>query len=138
MYKHTFTFKLQKDISSKSARNKLILSIKNALLFSDQYTFGKNLTITEPIININKNKVTVSVVLFNQVKDSLFKTAENKFLKYLNEHKGYQFEEQKYNSYKKKITSKLSNGSKKKTAKKPRSSSKPKHKKTAKKTDKKK
>tara|TARA_B100001093_G_scaffold513330_1_gene585029 strand:- start:67 stop:471 length:405 start_codon:yes stop_codon:yes gene_type:complete len=133
MYKHTFTFKLQKDISSKSARDKLLLSIKNALLFSDQYTFGKNLTITKPIININKNKVTVSVVLFKQFKDSLFKTAKNKFLKYLNKHRGYQFEEQKYNLYKKKVTSKLSNGNKKKTVKKPRSLSNSKHKKTSKK-----
>lgn len=77
-------------------------SIKKALLYSDQYTFGRNLTITKPIININKKKVTISVELFKQFKDSLFKTAENKFLKYLEEHKGYQFEGQKDNLEKKK------------------------------------
>ena len=122
MYIHTLTFKLQKEISSKSAQDKLLSSIKNALLYSDQYTFGRNLTMTKPVININKKKVTVSVELFKQFQDSLFRTAENKFLKYLKEHKGYQFEGQKHNLDKKKTT-----------GKKPRSSSISKHKKTGKK-----
>lgn len=118
MYIHTFTFKLQKEVSSKSAQDKLLSSIKNALLYSDQYTFGRNLTITKPIIKINKKKVTVSVELFKQFKDSLFKTAENKFLKYLEEHKGYQFEGQKHNLDKKKSGHKSSITNKKKTEKK--------------------
>ena len=122
MYTHTFTIKLQKEVSSKSAQDKLMSSIKKALLYSDQYTFGRNLTITKPIININKKKVTISVELFKQFKDSLFKTAENKFLKYLEQHKGYQLEGQKHNKKKKKTTGKKS-----------RSSSISKHKKTGKK-----
>lgn len=111
MYTHTFTIKLQKEVSSKSAQDKLMSSIKKALLYSDQYTFGRNLTITKPIIKINKKKVTISVELFKQFKDSLFKTAENKFLKYLEEHKGYQFEGQKHNLEKKKTTGKKSRSS---------------------------
>tara|TARA_Y100000813_G_scaffold189089_1_gene163926 strand:+ start:591 stop:995 length:405 start_codon:yes stop_codon:yes gene_type:complete len=133
MYTHTLSFKLQKEISSKSAQDKLLSSIKNALLYSDQYTFGRNLTITKPVININKKNVTVSVELFKQFKGSLFKTAENKFLKYLEQLKGYQFEGQKHNLDKKKTIGKLSNANKKKTGKKPRSSSISKHKKTGKK-----
>ena len=124
MYTHTFTIKLQKEVSSKSAQDKLLSSIKNALLYSDQYTFGRNLTITKPTININKKKVTISVELFKQFKDSLFKSAENKFLKYLEEHKGYQFEGQK---------NKLLPNNKKKTGKKTRGSLISKHKKTGKK-----
>ena len=118
MYTHTFSFKLQKEVSSKSSQNKLRASIKKALLFCDQYTFGRNLTITQPNIKINKNKVSVSVELFKKFKDSLFKTAENKFFRYLNQERGYQFEEQKYNQDKRKTSSKLSNTKKKKTGKK--------------------
>ena len=118
MYTHTFSFKLQKEVSSESSQNKLRVSIKKALLFCDQYTFGKNLTITQPSIKINKNKVSVSVELFHKFKNSLFKTAENNFFRYLNQERGYQFEEQKYNQDKKKTTNKLSNTKEKKTGKK--------------------
>ena len=132
MYTYSFSFKLQKEVSSKSTQDKLMSSIKNALLYSDQYTFGRNLTITKPLININKNKVTVSVELFKQFKDSLFKTAENKFLKYLEEHKGYQFEGQKHN-VDKKTAPKLLPNNKKKTGKKTKGSLISNYKKTGKK-----
>ena len=76
MYTHTFTFKLQKEIKNENARNRLIRSINNALLFSDQYRFGRNMT------NITR---------------SSFRTAENKFYNYLNQKRGYLFENSKYN-----------------------------------------
>ena len=79
-----------------------MIGIKKERVHSEQYTVGRDLTIIKPFININKKKVLISVQLFKQFKDSLFKTAENKFLKYLEEHKGYQFEGQKHNLNKKK------------------------------------
>jgi len=97
MYTHTFTFKLQKEIKNENARNRLIRSINNALLFSDQYRFGRNMTNITPIIKIIKNKVSISVHLFDKFDRSSFRTAENKFYNYLNQKRGYLFENSKYN-----------------------------------------
>ena len=101
MVTHTFKFKLKKEFLSKSKKSKLVSRIKKSLLYSDEFTFGKNLTITEPRIVINRKNIKVTVELFTKPNNSLLKTAENKVMKYLHQYYGYEIENSKYNKTKK-------------------------------------
>ena len=114
MVKHTFNFKLRNEVLSKSEKSKLVSRIEKALLYSDEFIFGRNLTITKPRIVINKKNIKVTVELFKKSNNSVFKKAENKVMKYLHQYYGYEIDNSKYNKTKKINKSKKNKKSKNK------------------------
>lgn len=90
---HTFTFTLNKSVTTKKEKEKLASRTEKGLLYSDEFVFGRNMTTTKPRVVVNKKTVKVTVELFDMYSKSSFVKAENKVKKYLNQYYDYQIEQ---------------------------------------------
>ena len=90
---HTFTFTLNKSVTTKKEKEKLASRTEKSLLYSDEFVFGRNMTTTKPRVVVNKKTVKVTVELFDMYSKSSFVKAENKVKKYLNQYYDYQIEQ---------------------------------------------
>ena len=90
---HTFTFTLNKSVTTKKEKEKLASRTEKSLLYSDEFVFGRNMTTTKPRVVVNKKTVKVTVELFDMYSKSSFVKAENKVKKYLNQYYDDQIEQ---------------------------------------------
>lgn len=106
MTKHTFNLRLNEAVTKKSEKSKLESSIINGLLYSDEFTFGRNLTTSKPVIVINKQNIKVSLELFEKRSQQLLTRAKKKLVKYLHTYYGYEINKNKKSNKTKNIKSK--------------------------------